>query len=153
MTKKLAQADDPRLVDPRDVVPPPEREEEAVPNLEDLITDRKIRLEAIRLLTAEREWAEQESEAKKQRKPLTTKLKNILGKNNVSLAVWDDWRINYYATEGRATINREKLTAVLLGAGLPTQQVQSIISASTDISSPSYTLRITKSKGAEEGDE
>jgi hypothetical protein len=140
---------------PLDPVPPPDKIEETVPDLADLIPDRKMRLETIRLLTAEREYAAAESEAKRQRKPVTTKLKSIFGTYKIGLAAWDEWRINYYKTEGRTTLDPDKLTIALLGYGMKADQIQSILSVSSNVGKPSYTLRISKPKqnGEEEGEE
>jgi len=132
------------------ITPPPSKEEETVPELTAIITDRKTQLELVRYLTKERELAEAEIVAKRERKPLTRRIKDILGKNKVSRALWEGWTINYYATDGRVTIKEIDLVNALLAAGLKDEQIHSIKSACVKYGKPSYTLRIQKPDEKEE---
>jgi hypothetical protein len=133
---------------PQTIAPPPPKEEEKLPRLEDIISNRKDRIELIRILDQERAFAQQELEAKKARRPLTNKIKNILGTYHVSRASWLDWDINYYSIP-RTTLDQKDLRAALLTVGLTTDQIRGVFAACTKVSE-SYTLRIRQHGEAEE---
>lgn len=124
--------------------PPPPKEEEAIPELADLIEDRKARLEVIRLLTTERELAEQEKAAKAARKPVTAQIKTVLGTFKIGKAAWNGWRINYYESGGAETVKVSDMVKALLAAGLKQEQIQAVKDACVKRSKYSYTLRIAK---------
>jgi len=135
------------------VPPPPLREEEEIPELSTLIEDRRSRLELFRYLAQEREVAERESLAKKERAPLTVKIKSILGKFQVGKAMWEGWRINYYATNGSETVTVADMTKAMLAAGLNTDQINGIKAACVKQKKGSATLRIERPKADKESGE
>ena len=122
------------------VVPPPPKQEESIPELKNLITDKKDYLELKRLVTASVQLQQQEAEIKKARKPVTDRLKNLLGKYAVGKAQLDEARINYFASE-RKTIT----PAALLAHGIS----PNIIQACTTVTQ-SFTLKITTGKDDDE---
>jgi hypothetical protein len=124
-----------------DIVPPPVKEDK-LPELAELIADRKARLELIRYLTQERQYAEAEAAAKKARRPLSDKIKSTLGTYKISRATWDDWNISYYGQE-RNSVSESAMVTALLTLGLKSEDIAQVRKACVKIST-SYTLRITK---------
>lgn len=121
--------------------PPPPKEEEIVPDIRELVDNTADRLALLRLVEQQTAWAQQESEAKKQRRPLTESIKRILGKYEIGRAMCDGMLINYYNSP-RSSLSRE----MLLSKGISPQ----VLEACT-IVKDSYTLRITGA--GDEGDE
>jgi len=129
----------PSLV-PEQLNPPPPKEEEVIPTLQELITDRKDFLALKRLVNEDIALKEVEANAKKQRKPLISKMKNLLGKYHVGKALLDDIRVNYFAT-GRSTIKAD----LLLDNGVSPAVIQKCT-----ITSEVYTLKLSRGKDEEE---
>jgi len=122
------------------IAPPPQ--EEKTPQLSDLISDKKDLLLLRRLIEEDMPWKEQAAEAAKMRKPLETKIKNILGKHKVGKALLDDIRVSYFGAE-RSVLDKE----LLLSNGVAPAVILASMKKST-----SYTLRISKSKEEETED-
>jgi len=123
-----------------EVIPPPEKEEEEIPQLDQVITDRKQRLEMIRLIQSDLEWKVKESEAKKARKPLSSAMKKILGKWEIRKALWNGYSINYFDSS-RTSIDKDDLVNALSSLLQPTQ-IKNVLKACIK-ESTFYTLKIT----------
>lgn len=135
---------------PEENIPPPPKEEEVIPALSEVIPDAAVRLRLIRMLREQLPWQQQESAAKKARKPLVTAIKKILGQFKVGKAAWDGNIINYFASKPRRTVDEAKLIIALSGVGLQPRQIQTVLAACVDVGNPTYTLRIVESGGEEE---
>jgi hypothetical protein len=122
--------------------PPPKKEEPPPPDIKTLIKDKKDLLLLARLIQEDLPWKDQESQAKKARKQIEPKIKQLLGKHQVGIARLDDIRINYFG--GTRTTLSEKL---LLANGVPA----SVILASREQSAV-FTLKITRG-GDDEGED
>lgn len=115
-------------------VPPPAKEEEVIPDLKEIMSQKKDYLEAKRLILRSIELAEAEKPIKKEREQITAKLKNLLGRSGVAKAMVEDIRVNYYAGE-RSSIDGGKL--LTLGVA------PSIIREATNVTT-TYTLKLTR---------
>lgn len=138
-----------------EVVPPPEKTEEVIPQLVDLVTDREVRQVLVGLIESNLQWAKQESEAKKARKPIVTRIKSILGKFQVGKAAWEGYIVNYFAGKPRESIiSKDKLVLYLTTLGWQPKDVQLLLANTTSTGKPTYTLKITASGEEEDnGDE
>ncbi len=134
---------------PDEVIPPPEKEEEIVPQLTDIITDRAERLKLIRMIQLQLPLAEQEKAIKNARKPLVDGIKKILGKFQVSKAAWEGHIINYFTGKPRRSISESKLILALTKRGMQPSKIKEILEESIEVGNPIYTLRI-RVAGAEE---
>lgn len=123
--------------------PPPAKSEEEIPQLTELITDGAQRLRLIRLLNEQLPWQAQEKAAKAARKPLTTAIKDILGRFSVGKAAWDGYIINYYGSKPRRTVDEAKLRVALSVAGIIPSQVATILAACVSEGESALTLKIT----------
>ena len=131
----------PSMIPPEATPAPPPKEEPVLPQLNTLIADKRDYLLLKRLIEEDLPWKAQASQAAKERKSIEDKIKKLLGKHQVGLALMDDIRINYYSGE------RESLDkGLLLAQGVSPAQ---IIAATKK--KPIYTLKITR--GKEEEDE
>lgn len=128
---------------PGDVTPPPPKEEEAVPALKDLITDKRDYLTIRRLITADLELADQIRGLKAAQKPLVTQIKNLLGKNKVNRALMDDAKVNYYSG-----IRKSIKGAKLLERGVSPEDIVYATEEKTV-----YTLKITRVGHEDEGED
>ncbi len=127
--------------------PPPEKEEEIVPPISDLIEDMKVRLELARLVDLQGRINIQLSPLNKDKKKLTDRIKLIVGKFKIGKALSGDWRINYYNAP-RSFLDEMKLLAVK-----PERLVNGITQEIIDecySKKDSYTLRISPAGSDEE---
>jgi hypothetical protein len=131
----------PSLV-PEYLNPPPPKEEEMIHTLQELVTDKKDLLALKRLINEDIALKEVEANAKKQRKPLISKMKNLLGKYSVGKALLDDIRVNYFTTS-RSSIKAD----LLLANGVSPAVIQKCT-----VTSDVYTLKLSRGKD-EEGEE
>jgi len=128
---------------PREMpAPPPEKEEETIPQVSEIIKDAKTKLELARLVARHGEIGDAKRPLEKEQKALTEKIKKIVGKAQIGKAICGDWRINYYNAP-KKYLDIEKLKAL----GLTLTQINDCYSEK-----PSYTLRIT-AEGSEDEDE
>lgn len=121
---------------------PPEKEEEVIPAVSDLIPDKKALLDLARMVARHGEIGAAKSPLGKEQKKLTEKIKLIVGKYKVGKAMCGLWRINYYNAP-RETLDE----GLLLAAGVPLATIQAC-----KVSKDSYTLRISQND-SEDGDE
>ena len=127
-----------------DIPAPPQKEEEVVPSIADIIPDLKERLLLARLVATYGEMGITKHSLDKQQKALSTQAKKIVGKYGIARAVSGEWRISYY-NAARETLSKE----LLLAAGVPLATILACTKTT-----PAYTLRISKIKDeAEEGEE
>jgi hypothetical protein len=124
--------------------PPPAREEVTIPDIKDLIQDRKKRALFALLVAKDYRWQQQESEAKKERKLISPKIKAMAGEFQIGKAQVDEYRINYY------TVPREDLAmpipeakVYLMECGLKPSQIGKLFGVKDQ-----HTLRISKPKSA-----
>ena len=115
------------------VTPPPAKEKEIIPDLKDLVEQRKDYLELKRLITTSLELAEQERLIKKQRDPISSRIKDLLGTYKIGKAQVEGCRVNYFSGERRSID-----ASLLLANGVQPR----VIEASTKVSVV-YTLKIT----------
>lgn len=131
--QRQAAAAAPSMV-PEKLAPPPEKEEERIPDIKELIRDTKTRLKLARLVQQEAEYAEEEKVARKAREPLTAAIKQILGEAEVGKAQVADFVVNYYNSP------RESLDKILLMQNGVSPDVIARSTKRTDC----YTLRINR---------
>jgi hypothetical protein len=122
--------------------PPPAREEETIPDIGDLIQDRKKRALFAQLVASDYEWQQQESEAKRERKLITPQIKQLAGEFKVGKARVDGYRVNYY------TVPREDFAmsvaeakVYLMECGLKLGKIGKLFKTTDQ-----HTLRISVSK-------
>jgi hypothetical protein len=132
--KGVAAAGAPSMIPVSDPPPPPPKVEEVIPQLSDLIQDRKKRLEMARLVSAHGELGEQVSTLNKQRDKLTAAIKKLAGENSIAKCISGDWQVNYFAST-RESIKKDKLLALGVSPG--------VILAATAITHP-LTLKVTR---------
>lgn len=129
--------------------PPPDKEEEVIPTLADVIKDTKARLELARLVDLQGSINVQLTPLNRDKKKLTERIKILVGKFKIRKALSGDWRINYYNAP-KSFLSESKLLAVK-----PERLVNGITQAIIDEcydKKDSYTLRIT-AEGSDEGEE
>lgn len=120
-------------LNPEDVTPPPPKESEKLPDMREVIADAKDRLKLIRLTEAHVAFGIAEREAKKAKAPLTTQIKDILGRNSASKLMVEGTRLNYFNAP-RSSIKGD----LLLQHGVSPK-----IIAECTVTSDAYTLKIT----------
>ena len=125
-----------------DFNPPPAKVVEVIPTLQELVTDPKDYLTLKRLCFESKEYGHTQREAAKLLKPITARIKILLGKYRVGKALDGDVRINYYSGE-RRSINPDKLQNKLLTLGMLPDTIKEVITAATKVKE-SYTLKITE---------
>src|ERR1043166_8252064 len=76
---------------PIDITPPPPKEEEVIPQLSDLVQDRKKRLEIARLVAQQGELGRQISALSKERDKLTPTIKKLMGDNHIGKCLAGEW--------------------------------------------------------------
>ena len=114
--------------------PPPAKEEEVIPRVQDLVKDRKDLLLIRRLMTQHIELGNTERQAKKAKEKITAQLKVLAGRYSLGKADYDGDRLNYFAGT-RSSIDSTKL----LSAGVQ----PSVIQACTNVST-TFTLKVTQ---------
>ena len=120
-------------MNPSRPAPPPPKEEEIVPDMADVIADRKERKAVSNLVAQYFLFHAQEKEAAQGKKVVTDQLKKIMGSYGIGLMAVDNNRVNYYQQE-RSSIKSD----LLLDHGV----APSIIEACTKTTT-SYGLKIT----------
>jgi len=123
-------------------LPPPEKEEELIPPISDLIEDNKMRLKLAQLVDQHGQISEMLKPYNKEKKLLTDKIKVFTGKFGIGKAISGEWRINYYNAP-RETLDE----SLLLAAGVSIDTIKAC-----KVKKDSFTLRITK-EGADDADE
>lgn len=131
LAKAVGKTAAPSMI-PEKFVPPPPKQEEVIPDLKSLIESRIEYKMLEGLITESADWAQQEREAKKARRPITEKIKQVLGKHGVSRAMCGEYRVIYYNAP-RTSISKE----LLLSAGVDPEVIEECT-----ISKDAYTLRI-----------
>ena len=143
-SKKQAQSDlDERVkkatsppvnLNPVERVPaPPPKEEEIVPDLTELISDKGEQKSIRQLVSQYLGWAQQSKEAEREKKSISTKLKTFVGNYGIARMLVDGNNVSYF-NAARSTIKAE----LLLQHGISPQ----VIEACT-VTTDAYTLRIT----------
>jgi hypothetical protein len=119
-------------MNPNRPIPPPPKEEDIPPDIRELVTGPDLRSLTV-MVTEHAELGMQISGVKKQRDALSAKIKNLLGKHEISQCMCEGNRVNYYGGE-RHTIK----SSLLLDHGVS----PAVIEACTEVK-VTYTLRIT----------
>jgi hypothetical protein len=114
--------------------PPPYKEKEAPPDIKDVIPVSADRLKILKLIREYAELNETKREVEAQLKPLSNRIKSLMGAYHVGSMVCDDRTISYYAVP-RSKLNKE----MLLGAGVSPEIIQRCTQTSV-----SYTLRVSR---------
>ena len=135
-----AAAAAPSMVPEKILPAPPEKEEEQIPEVKDLIQDVGLRLKLKRLIHRERELAAQEKAAAKEREPLSKAIKEIMGNQGIAKVRCDEFLASYFVVP-RSTIKAD----LLLSQGVTPAQI-----SKATVTTESFTLRITKEKESEE---
>jgi len=155
--KKVAAQSAPSMypLDPAEdkPTPPPEKEVLVVPQLKDLVPDRKLSLELARKIQRLGEISRMKSELTKEDAPIKNWVKDVAGVFKISDAQSGDWRLKYYASP-RATINPDMLMKALLKRGVLPKEIEDIIEESTK-TSDGFTLKVSPigAKELPEGEE
>lgn len=113
----------------------PERVSEAIPDMQEVIEDAGVRQSLIRLVGEDVAWAQQESEAKRMRKPIKDTIKKLLGRGEKRF-ICDSNRVVYYSSI-RSSVDPKKL----LSLGVSPQTI-----AAATITATNWTLKITPPK-------
>ena len=146
LKERMAKATGKAGVDlnPQDYTPPPskKKEEEVLPDAREVIPSIKDRNLLNHMVSDYLTYSQQESEAKKAKKPLNATIKKLLGTYQVSKVMVGDNRVNYYNAP-RRSIKAE----LLLQAGVPL----SVIEKCT-VATDAYTLKITPPGSEDEDD-
>ena len=129
---------------------PPEKEQEIIPQLSDVVTDKKKALQISALVAQLGALNAQMTPMNKLKKSLTEKVKVWAGQLQIGKALAGEWKINYFSAP-RATLNEDMLIAALLKRGTQPKDIHAIVAESTK-TSDCYTLRVTAAD-AEEGEE
>lgn len=123
---------------------PPPKEEEVIPDLSEIVKDRKMRLLVARKAAELGELSEQISKLEKQQDTMSKELKKLVGTLKIGKAISGEWRINYYGG-----VRKSIKAALLLAAGI-TQATINACTKQTD----TYTLKVTRlGEKEEEGGE
>jgi hypothetical protein len=144
--KQIASQTAPSMVPvPREeeIPAPPEKEEEAVPDISELVTDVKTRLELARMVNRYGELGLLKSPIAKEQKKLSEAMKKIAGKWKVGRAIVGDWRLAYYNSP------RESLSEqLLLEAGVSIDIIKKC-----RVKKDSYTIRVMPVVGDDSGED
>lgn len=132
------------------ILPPPEKEEEAIPQLSELVKDRRNRLEAARLMQELGQTNNEISALTKKKKPLQASVKAFVSQLGVRQVQSGEWVATYYSSP-RKSLKEAKLRAALLKRGMQPSDISKIVAESSDVSE-GYTLRV-RAIGAEEEEE
>src|ERR1700722_15818842 len=120
------------------LVPPPPESKEVIPSIQELIGDEDDRNTLEQLIAQRIDIDSQIKPLEKSKELLTDRIKTQLSSYGITQMLCDGAKVSYSVTEGRKTINRNKL----IGAGVDTD----IIDACTDVSAAGSMLRITPAK-------
>ena len=126
---------------------PPERTEEVIPDVKDLIPSAPDRLKLRKLVAEHIQFGQAKSAADKAQAPISEQIKKIVGTYKIGKALCDGNSINYYSVP-RNTIKADLLRGFLLahvGQPLTVEMVEKALEAATD-TTVSYTLRVTPGK-------
>jgi len=129
---------------------PPEKEQEVIPQLSDVVTDKKKALQISALVAQLGALNAQIAPLNKVKKTLTEKVKVWAGQLQIGKALAGEWKINYFSAP-RATLNEDMLIAALLKRGTQPKEIHAIVAESTK-TSDGYTLRVTAADAEDEGE-
>lgn len=143
MQSAVGKAPAPSMIPTPYMPPPPPKEEEQIPDLRELVDDDADATFLANLVEQADAWRKQEAEAKKARKPLTERIKKLLGEYGIGKMMVGEIRVAYFNCP-RSSISKE----LLLSQGVSPK----VIAAATVIKD-AYTLRIGGGEEGGNGDE
>lgn len=124
---------------PSTPAPPPKKSVEIIPDFQTAVKERRDRLDLARMTLEYKALSADIDKKEKSKKDISTKLKDILGRNSLDTLQVNEYKLKYFNVP-RSTIKADRL----LAAGVQ----ESVIVAAT-VTTDSYQLRVTPLKGDE----